>query len=299
VLNQLTEFQRITGEFGASLASQKKGHLVAQTLLKAAPENPRWQRWMFLADGHLADAMLGTGDIEGGIAQWQVSIAGREKLTRADPNDERAHRNLANGYGPLAEALDALGRHEEALVWYQRENSLLRQQRAKHPQVKALIPRLDESDRDLALQLVLVGRTAEGLAVQRALDARRDLNAAPADLDDGKFALLRARVLLAADTRGVSVDEQRSAKTLAQKGLAVLRAESAKEPYNALLAREAALGAHSLALATAASDPAAACALVREAAAALEALSAAGKLPATVVAQRADAKRRAGACPVS
>ncbi len=299
VLNQLTEFQRITGEFGASLATQKKGQAVAQRLLKAAPDNPRWQRWMFLADGYLADAMLGTGDFAGGITQWQSSIAGREKLARADAADERAQRNLANGYGPLAEALDAMGRHEEALAWYQRENALLREQRAKHPQVKALIPRLDESDRDLALQLVLVGRTAEGVALQRALDARRGVaatSAAPADADDGKFALLRARVLLAPSALGVSTAEQRSALSLAQQGLAVLRAEAATEPFNALLAREAALGAHSLALATSNLDPAAACKLAREASVALEALAAAGKLPATVVAQRADAKRRAGAC---
>ena len=296
VLNQLTEFQRITGEFGATLVTQKKGHAVARRLLAAAPDNPRWQRWMLLADGYLADALLGTGDIAGGIAQWQVSIAGREKLARADATDERAQRNLANGYGPLAEALDALGRHDEALVWYERENTLLRQQRGLHPQVQALQPRLDESDRDLALQSVLVGRMAQGLAKQRALDARRDVNAAPTDADEGKFALLRAQVLLAPGVRGVSMDEQRSALEVAQKGLAVLRAEAAAEPFNALLAREAALGAHTLALAMAALDPAAACKLARDASVALEALAAAGKLPATVVAQRAHAKRRAAAC---
>ena len=298
LLNQLTEFQRIAGEFPATLATQRKSNAVATRLLALAPDNPRWQRWMFLAEGYLADALLGTGDIEAGVAQWQLSIQHREKLTLADPQDERAQRNLANGYGPLAEALDALGRHAQALTWYERENALLRQQRAKHPEVKALVPRLDESDRDLALQLVLNGRVAEGVAQQRALDQRRGAaaTAPPTDADDGKFALLRAQVLLAPGAAGVTPQEKTAALALARTGLALLRSEAAAEPFNALLAREVALGAHTLAVATAGQDPAAACVLAREAQALLDALAAANKLPAIVVGQRADARRRAVAC---
>ena len=298
LLNQLTEFQRIAGEFAATLATQRKSNDVAARLLALAPDNPRWQRWMFLAEGYLADALLGTGDIDAGVAQWQRSITRREKLALADPKDERAQRNLANGYGPLAEALDALGRHAEALTWYQRENALLRQQRAMHPEVKALVPRLDESDRDLALQLLLNGRVAESVAHQRALDSRRGAASAvaPADADDGKFALLRAQVLLAPGAPGVTPQEKTAALAQAGAGLALLRSGAAAEPFNALLAREVALGTHTLAVATAGQDAAASCALARDAAAMLEALAAATRLPATVLAQRADARRRAAAC---
>ena len=298
LLNQVTEFQRIAGEFPATLATQRKSNEVASQLLALAPGNPRWQRWMYLAEGYLADALLGTGAIEAGVAQWQLSIKHREQLARADPNDERSQRNLANGYGPLAEALDALGRHTEALLWYERENVLLRQQRAKHPDVKALIPRLDESDRDMALQLLLNGRAAEAVARQRALDARRGAaaTAAPADAEEGKFALLRAQVLLAPAAPRLAPPQALAALAQARTGLALLRSEAAAEPFNALLAREVALGAHTLAVASAGHDAAAACALAREASATLEALAAAGKLPATVVGQRADARRLAAGC---
>ena len=82
----------------------------------------------------------------------------------------------------------------------------------------------------------------------------------------------------------------------ARAGLQRLRDDAAAEPFNALLAREVALGAHTLALAVSAQDAAAACMLLREATSTLEALAASGKLPATVVGQRADARRRAAAC---
>lgn len=104
---------------------------------------------------------------------WESSIQRRQRVAAADPGNERAQRNLANGYGPLAKALDALQRHAEARVWYLRENKLLAELRVRHPQVKALVARLDESDRDLALQDVLTGRVAEGVARFQALDARR------------------------------------------------------------------------------------------------------------------------------
>ena len=45
--------------------------------------------------------------------------------------------------------------------------------RARHPQVKALVGRLNESDRDLARQWLLVGKPAEARALQRTLDTRR------------------------------------------------------------------------------------------------------------------------------
>ena len=303
LLNQLTEFQRISGEFAATLATQRTSNAVATRLLALAPDNPRWQRWLALAEGYLADALLGTGDSAAGVALWQASIQRREALARADPNDERTQRSLANGYGPLAEALDALGRHPEALVWYTRENSLLRQQRAKHPGLAALRPRLDESDRDLALQLLLNGRVVDAVAMQRALDVRRagagnTAIAAPADADDGKFALLRAQVLLAPGAPGVTPAEQADALAQARAGLAMLRKAATAEPFNMLLAREVALGAHTLAVASAAQDPAAACTLAREAVATLDRLASAGKLPATVMGQRTDARRRATACGV-
>jgi eukaryotic-like serine/threonine-protein kinase len=295
LLNQLTEFQRISGEFAASLATQRKSNRLAAQLLATAPNNPRWQRWMFLAEGHLCDALFGTGDFEAGVQTWLASIRRREQVVAADPADERAQRNLANAYGPLAEALDALGHHPKALTWYARENALLRELRVKHPQVKVLVGRLDESDRDLALQLLQVGRVAEAVARQRELDQRRGVDKPPEDADDGKFALLRAQVLLATPNQAPAPSAQILAH--ARAGLALLRKEAAAEPFNALLAREAALGAHTLAVASATQDPGAACALVREASLALEALSKAGRLPAHVVAQREDARRRSAACP--
>ena len=297
LLNQRTEFQRIAGEFAATLATQRISVDVAQRLLALAPANPRWQRWLFLAEGYLADALLGTGDIAAGVAQWQTSITRREQVAAADPGDERAARNVANGYGPLAEALDALGLPDAALVWYGRENALLRQQRERHPQVKALVLRLDESERDLAVQLVLTGRVADAVARQNALDTRRSaaLAAPPADADDAKFALLRARVLLAPGAPQLAPAAQEAVLAQARAGLALLRTEAKAEPFNMLLARELALGAHTLAVSLPAADSTA-CPLLREATASLEALATAGKLPATVVAQRADARRRAAAC---
>jgi len=288
LLNQLTDFQRVAGEYPATLATQRKSHALAQRLLATAPANPRWQRWLYLAEGRLADALLETGDTTAGLAMWQQSIDRREQGARADPGNERAQRNLANGYGPLAEQLHALGRHREALVWYQRENALLRDLRARHPQVGALAERLDESDRDLARQWVLTGRVAEAVALQRLLDARRGAaaSALPTEAEPAKFALVRAQVLLAAPAALVPVTERAAIVAPARAGLAVLQAAAAAEPSNALLAREAALGALALAQALARDEAATAAALQLEGRAALQALAAAGRLPATVAVPR-------------
>jgi hypothetical protein len=83
----------------------------------------------------------------------------------------------------------------------------------------------------------------------------------------------------------------------AQAGLQILRTEAGAEPFNALLSREAALGAHLLARALAPVDAAAACRLAGEAALALDALARDQRLPATVQGRRQDAARRAGCKP--
>jgi hypothetical protein len=209
--------------------------------------------------------------------------------------NERAQRNLANGYGPLAEALDALQRHAEARVWYQRENKLLAELRVRHPQVKALVARLDESDRDLALQDVLTGRVAEGVARFQALDARLGPTAAPKDADDAKYALVRARVLLAAPR--LPAAQRQALVNQAQAAVQILRSDAAAEPFNALLAREAALGAQLLARAVGPADAAGACKLAQEASAALETLVQAQRLPATVLGRRQDAQAAAKCGP--
>jgi hypothetical protein len=157
------------------------------------------------------------------------------------------------------------------------------------------VARLDESDRDLALQQVLTGRVAEGVARFRALDQRLGPIAAPKDADDAKYALVRARVLLASPR--LPAAEKQALADQAQAALQILRTEAAAEPFNALLAREAALGAHLLARALAPADAATACRLVQEASAGFEALARAQRLPATVQARRQQALQGAGCSP--
>lgn len=282
LLNQFSDFQRIAGDYAGSLATQRRGLAMAQRLVQLQPDNPRWQRWLYLAEGRLADALLETGDTAAGIAAWQQSIQRRQAQADADPSNERAQRNLANGFGPLAEQLFTLGRHGEALAWYQRENRLLRDLRARHPQVKALVGRLDESDRDLARQWLLVGQPVQARALQQALDARRAavLAAPPADAEAAKFALVRAQVLLGAGGPRAAPARQRLVDD-ARAGLALLEKAAAAEPFNALLAREAALAAWTLgdSLRGTAGD---ADALRLHGLQRLQALKVAGRLPATV-----------------
>jgi hypothetical protein len=223
------------------------------------------------------------------VALWRQSIDRRAAQARADPSNERAQRNLANGHGPLAEQLHALGLHAEALAEYQRENRLLRDLRQRHPQVRALVGRLDESDRDLARQWLLTGQPAEALALQQALDARRAdaLAAPPADAEAAKFALVRAQVLVGVRAP-LPGDLRARVLADARAGLAVLEKEAAAEPFNVLLAREAGLGAWTLAQAMRAAgtapsaDADAAQALEQQGLARLRALKAAGRLPQTV-----------------
>ncbi len=283
LLNQRSDFQRVAGDYPASLATQRQSHALATQLLAQQPDNPRWQRWLYLAEGRLADALLETGDTAAGVALWQQSIARREQVAQADPSNERAQRNLANGYGPLAEQLFTLGRHAEALVWYQRENQLLRDLRARHPQVKALVGRLNESDRDLARQHLLAGRPAEALALQRELDARRAdaLAQPPADAEAAKYALVRAQVLLGAG--GVAAEQRARLLADARAGLALLEAAADQEPFNALLAREAGLAAWTLGDSLRRGDAAAGAALQQRGLERLRALQTAGHLPRTVV----------------
>lgn len=284
LLNQHSDFQRIAGDHAASLATQRQSHAMALRLTALQPDNPRWQRWLYLAEGRLADALLETGDTDAGLAMWQQSITRREAGARADPSNERAQRNLANGYGPLAEQLFTLGRHADALVWYQRENRLLRALRARHPQVKALVGRLDESDRDLARQCLLTGRPAEALALQRALDARRadTLARPPADAEAAKYTLVRAQVLLGADAAALPAGRRARLLDDARAGLALLERAAAQEPFNALLAREAGLAAWTLGEMQRPGDAAGAAALQQQGLARLQALRVAGRLPRTV-----------------
>lgn len=279
LLNQLGDFQRIAGEYTLVLKTQKKSLLLAERLLARAPTNPRWKRWMYLAEGRLADALIETGEVEAGIALWQASIARREEVALEDPSNERAQRNLANGYGPLAEQLDALGRHQEALAWYEREHALLKRLRAQHPQVKALVARLDESGRDHALQLALLGQHAQASTELQAVLQRRSSKTRVDDAEDARFALVAARVLFAAGAPAPEASEARLRWEQAMQGLALLRAAAAKEPFNTLLARDAALAALGLAGLKGRSDPGASCELRRSALLELRRLDAASQLP--------------------
>jgi len=278
LLNQLSDFQRVAGEFPASLQTQRKSHRLALALLAQAPNNPRWQRWLYLAQGRLADALIETGDFEAGIAMWGESIAGRERVAREDAENERAQRNLANGFGPLAEQLDGLDRHAEALQWYQRERALLSRLRAKHPQVLALKARLDESERDTALQLSLTGQAGEGVQLMRALIQRRGPSAVDNE-EAAKYALVQARVLLGRQAPAVPDAERAALLQSVEKGLQVLRKAAALESFNVLLAREAALAAYWLGELISRTDPARACGLRRQAQHELEALGKQGRLP--------------------
>ncbi|MCV2362952.1 serine/threonine protein kinase [Paucibacter sp. DJ1R-11] len=286
LLNQLSDFQRVAGEFPASLQTQLKSHQLATRLLASAQDNPRWQRWLYLAEGRLADALLETGDTERGLAMWISSIERRERGARADPGNERAQRNLANGYGPLAEALDSLGRPARALVWYQREFKLLSELRQKFPQVKALAPRLDESERDLTLQLSLAGRHGEAVQRWRALTERRAAGGANDDPEgEAKYGLVEARILLAAPAAMLSPAARAAARQAGEAALKTLRASAQREPFNALFAREAHLAEFWLGRALqgpAAHDPAAACALLKSAAAGLARLRTEQRLPANL-----------------
>ena len=217
---------------------------------------------------------------------WISSIERRERGARADPGNERAQRNLANGYGPLAEALDSLGRPARALVWYQREFKLLSELRQKFPQVKALAPRLDESERDLTLQLSLAGRHGEAVQRWRALTERRAAGGANDDPEgEAKYGLVEARILLAAPAAMLSPAARAAARQAGEAALKTLRASAQREPFNALFAREAHLAEFWLGRALqgpAAHDPAAACALLKAAAAGLARLRTEQRLPANL-----------------
>lgn len=292
LLNQLSDFQRIAGEYPAALDTQRKSHRLASELLAESPDNPRRQRWLYLAEGRLADALLETGDTDAGIVLWQRSIERREQGARADAGNERAQRNLANGYGPLAEQLDILGRHAEALAWYQRENRLLRLLHERHPQVKALVPRLDDSDRDLAVQLALNGKTAEGLALWRALQARQGFTADPRDADEAKTALAHLRLLSTLPAAAELAIERERAEAQGRAAVTLLDKAAAAEPFNTLLVREAAWGAGILATALKRSAPAEACTISRRAAQQLDALATAGRLAATWKPQHEQLRRQ-------
>ena len=151
------------------------------------------------------------------------------------------------------------------MTWYQREQALLSTLRAKHPQVKALIARLDESERDLALQFSLTGRAPEGVRMMRSLMQRRAMTEVSNE-DDARFAMVQARVLLLPTGLKVPAAERGDLLSTAENGVRVVRAAAAKEPFNALLAREAALSAYWLGELIGSSDAARACTLRQEAA---------------------------------
>ena len=281
LVNQHADFQRLAGEYAATVVTLRKSVALAQQLLAQAPANPRWQRWLYLAEGRLGDALIETGDTEAGIALWRQSIERREAVARQDPENERAQRNVVNGYGPLAEQLDVLGRTADALHWYGSENRLLRQLRGKYPQVTVLATRLDDSDRDLALQLVLNGRAGEGRQVMRELLKRRAASAPETQEVDhqaqARLAVLSARVLLSAP---VPATERAELIGTAETAIERLAVAAQREPFNAWLAREVAVSAWGLAVALRPVNPQAACQWLKRALTGFEALQVRQRLSA-------------------
>ncbi len=299
-LNHYSGYQRVTGEFGASAKLLEDSVRWSEQLVQAEPSNPRSQRWLYLAIGHLADSKFETGAFQEGDALWRRSIAAREALAATDPSNERLTRNVANAYGPLGEHYDHMGEPVKALLATQKENDILSALRAKYPQIKALDRRQNESDRDLAVQLLLVGRAADALKVQYALDARIG-SAQPEDEEQGKLAISRARVLLAAP--GVPAPERAQALANARAAIGLLDAYVLKEPFNAFASREAAASRQQLSQALLSAGPNtdaatrdAACRLTREATERFEAIAAAKKLPSTFEARRRLAKTQAASC---
>jgi eukaryotic-like serine/threonine-protein kinase len=281
LLNQWSDFQRLAGELPAALATVRESLAVAQALARLEPAKPTWQRWLYLAEGRLGDALIDAGDTEGGLASWQQSLRRREALAQADPNNERAQRNLANGFGPLAEHLSQLGRHAQALDGYRQEHALLSGLRERFPQVKALGPRLEESARDLAVELALAGRSAEALALSRALQEQRAVREASRREDDNvgaRFATQHARVVLRAGRQSVSAEQRAAAVTGALKASAHLLQVVQREPFNAHGAREAASVGAELALDLALAGDPRACAAWEDARTVLQALHAQARL---------------------
>ena len=279
LFNQLSDFQRVAGEYAASLATQRHSHAVAEQLLAIDAQNPRWQRWLYLAEGRLADALIETGEVEPGLAMWRRSIAHREAVASADASSERAQRNVANGYGPLAEQLAALGRHGQAVVWYSKENELLRSMRTRHPQVQALAARLDESDRDLALLWALTGRGREGLELSRALQLRRQTRTGIDATLQAKYATTHARIVLASAASATSAEERAEVANQAVRSAQVMFDAAQAEPFNAFLAREAAMADGWVGSALAEGRDARACRLIQRANQSLTQLRKAGRLP--------------------
>ena len=294
LLNQLSDFQRVAGEYAASLLTQRRSHALAEQLAATDAKNPRWQRWLYLAEGRLADALIETGEVGPGLAMWHRSIAHREAVASSDPSSERAQRNVANGYGPLAEQLAALGRYAEASAWYVKENELLRSLRARHPQVQALIARLDESDRDLALQWSLTGRSRQGLELSRALQVRRQ---ALTDVDatlQAKYAITHARIVMATAHDATSLEERAAVATQAVQSAQVLFEAAKAEPFNAFVARESAMADWWVGTALAASGDPRACSLMQRATRGLVDLRKAGRLPPSHDLRRANTALPAG-----
>ncbi len=237
LLNQLADFQRLGGDYAAALATLQHNQRIVERLAQARPDNPVWKRWVYLTTGRVADALMDTGAFDEGVAMWQRSIALREAVAAQDPNNERAQRNVANGYGPLAEQFLHAGRPDLALPWYRRENELLRRLRERFPQVPALKPRLLESERDLALALSLTGQQAEAEARIAALGDGPAQDAGDPETA-AKFVLVRARIRLAGSPPPAVRAELLSAGRQAAERL---DAAAAREPFNVTLAREAAL----------------------------------------------------------
>ncbi len=271
LLNQRFDFQRLAGEFDAALVTQKQSLAIAQALVDIKPDHPTWRRWLYLAQGRTGDALIDAGDFDAGVAAWLQSIASREAVVRADPGNERALRNLANGYGPLAEHYANTDRHREALPWYRKEHALLEQLVARFPQVKALPRRLRESAHDLALSEHLNGDTAAALRRMRALEAVGDPPALDPD-DAAKQRLVRARVLLAA------APAEPAQMQAALDAVALLRKRADAEPFNVTLGRDAALAAFHTGQALRQRQGAKGCELMQQGSAALAELQRSGRL---------------------
>ncbi len=286
LLNQWSDFQRLEGDFAGALQTQRASLSAAQALAARDAKQPTWQRWLYLAEGRLADALIETGAVDEGLAMWRQSIEHREALAQADPGSERAQRNVANGYGPLAEQLANLGRDREALPWYRKEHALLTRLRREYPQVNALGPRLDESQRDLALALAMAGETAQAWSLSQALQARRQ-----AQTDAGedsalraKFRIHHARVALRAPVGALSSTERRALAETALSEVRALSQAADAEPFNAILAREAAATAQALAADLLAAGDRQGCDLQRQARTQLQALHHQARLPAVFAA---------------
>lgn len=155
------------GNLSGAMGQYLDGRAVADRLLAANPNDPRWQRDLSVALNKIGDVLVAQGKGADALSAYRNSLAIRENLTRMDPANIERQRDLLVSFGRVGDALMKQGKVEDALAAYRGSLAIVEHLVRTDPANKGWQRDLSISLNRVARALMAQGKGEEALAAYR------------------------------------------------------------------------------------------------------------------------------------